>query len=511
MTDQFGRIRAVMTRYLEGDRAFRWVLLIIAALFLLQDGFYTLDGWAHMANARLMLAKWMGDPALVGFVHFNPEPVPNWFGHAMLAALMAVLPALWAEKVHWVLLVLAMAIGGQRFVQAWSGRTDLRVLLLLPIFLGHLFVLGFYNFLWGVAASLWCAAWWCATKDEHWSRWPKLLLCTVLVWTCHGSCVPFFFALIGAISVADRRPVSIRRLLLTGLMFLPAFFALWFFNAHQQQNWSGLALSELAHRLARLDWSVWYDHSRERPITVALGAALLLGIVAAWLERGKQKGRRGWPLPALGSSLLIAYFLIPDDTGYASFISLRLASLSALVFALWICTVPSFRPWVSMVVGGLALFVLSGKVVIGAREARQACDHRDVLLRAATHLRSGDVVLPIWRDDRWLYQHRADILGLGAPMRLLENSECNKRYFPLVWDDALPNAFRRVAFYEDGCLQGILDHVRRGEEPAVDHLVFMGNRLDSTECGVRGALELADSLGYRISFQEKDVIVRSRP
>jgi hypothetical protein len=492
-----------------GDRPFWATTAATVLFFLLQDGFFTLDGWAHSANARLMLARCSDAPYLEGFVRFNPVPVPNWAGHALIAGLMAVFPPLFAEKVHWALLVLALASGGHRVVRAWSRMTDARALLLLPVLLGQLFVFGFYNFLWGVAASLWCAAWWCRSPDR-WHRWVILPLCTALVWSCHGSCVFFFFALIVAMETASLRPFPFRRMLGTLVAFTPAFVALWYFNTLHEQDWSGFTIKELALRLARMEWSVWYDGSREWVMSLTLGIAMLIGVFFALHGGAGVRDRRRWPLPVLAIVFLIAYFMIPDNTGYANFISVRLASVFALMLALWVCVVPSFPRSVTAAIGGLAVVALVGKLDIAAKEGAQARKDRDVLMRAATSMRPGDVVLPVWRDDRWLYQHRADVLGMSLPLRLLENSECNKRYFPLVWDEALPEAFRKVAYYEDPCSKGMLEHMRSGMIPAVDHIVFMGNRLDTSECAVHGLLGLADSLGYRIAFAEADVRVLSR-
>jgi hypothetical protein len=494
----------------HGQRPF-WAATIGTALFfLVQDGFFTLDGWAHAANARLMLAKAMGAPFLDGFVRFDPVPVPNWSGHVLLAVLMAVFPPLFAEKVHWALLVLASASGALRFVSAWSGKTDARALLLLPVLLGQLFVFGFYNFLWGVAASLWCAAWWCGRTSDRWTHYPLLALATGLVWSCHGSCVPFFFALIVAIEAASSSPRVVRRMLSALLAFTPAFLALWSFNMRQELDWSGFTVKDLAVRLVRMEWSVWYDGSREWVMSLASGAAMLLGAFFA-IRRGALQGERsGWPLAILGVLVLAAYFIIPDNTGYANFISVRLASLFALVLVLWVCVAPAFPKWATATIAGLAVIVVIGKLDIAAKEGAQAREDRDVLMRAAAHMRPGDVVLPVWRDDRWLYQHRADVLGLSLPLRLLENSECNKRYFPLVWDDALPEAFRKVAHYEDPGARVIMEHMRAGKTPPVDRIVFMGNRLDTTDRTVAGTMHLADSLGYRTTFTEGDVRVLSR-
>lgn len=494
----------------QGDRTFLLATCATALFFLVQDGFYTLDGWAHGANARLMLAEATGAPFLDGFVRFNPVPVPNWAGHVLLAALMSVLPALFAEKVFWALLVILLALGSRRFVKAWSGSVDARALVVLPVLLSQLFVFGFYNFLLGVAATLWCAAWWCGAAHRLRYHWVTLLFCTILVWFCHGSCVFFFFALIIAVETAPLRPSPFRRIFGVLVTFTPAFVALWYFNAGQKQDWSGFVFQELVRRLVRMEWSVWYDGSREWVMSLALGIAMLIGVFFALRRGAGLPGRKPWPLPVLAALLLIAYFIIPDNTGYANFISVRLGSLFALVLALWVCVVPPFTNRATVAIGGLAVVALIGKLDIAAKEGAQARKDRDVLMRAAASMLPGDVVLPIWRDDRWLYQHRADVLGLSLPLRLLENSECNKRYFPLVWDDALPQSFRKVAQYEDPCARWILEHMRTDKAPFVDRIVFMGNRLDPSDCTVAGAIRLADSLGYRTTFNEADVRVLSR-
>ena len=86
------------------------------------------------------------------------------------------------------------------------------------------------------------------------------------------------------------------------------------------------------------------------------------------------------------------------------------------------------------------------------------------------------------------------------------------RYDERDWLETLrPINDEMRSLQRDALVAHILHHMRSGRAPMVDHLVFMGNRLDTTECSVRAAMDLADSLGYRHSFEEADVVVLSRP
>jgi len=490
-------------------RLFAGAVLVVVLFLLLQDGFYTMDGWAHLANAQLLREVLKDRSWLEGFVQLNAAPVPNWGGHVVLASLLAVFPPFLAEKLHWALLFAALAFGARRYLRTWMPHPDAPALLLLPVLLGQLFVLGFYNFLWGVAVSLWCAAWWGGARRSGSGNWAGLFAATVLVWCCHGSCVPFLLVLVLASELRMTTPAVWWRMGGVGLAFVPAFTALALFDHRQQVEGEPMMPAEGVRTIVQLQWSVWYDAQREVLLTAVLGAALVLAVVMAARHR-TEAGRRAWPLLAAAGTLLLAGFIVPDDLGYASYIGLRIATLAMLVLVLWALAAMPQRPWAFAVLSALALCVVAGRLVLAAREGRQALPEREVVEHAARTMRPGDLVLPIWRDDRWNMQHRVDVLGATVPLRVLENYECTKGYFPLVWSPELPPAFRAQVGYADDRLDGMRRHLLAGSAPQVDHIVLMGPQAGTEEEVVRALLATADSLGYVSSFAERDVRVWSR-
>lgn len=487
-----------------------------ALFFLIQDGFFTLDGWAHGANARLLTAVVLGEPALDGLVRLNPSLVPNWSGHVLLALLQTIVPGLWAEKVLLALLVLTQAFGCARYVQALTGqRANVLLLLCLPAMLGQVLVFGFYNFMFATGVALWLAALWLDWIPDRWYRWPMLSSATLVVYVCHGSCVPFFLllVLIGVFSRSDPPHLMPRMWRAAGIVlsFVPALLMLLAFD-HGRAGTSVHADAGAAwDRLWRFTWIAPYDGYRERVHVLLFIAALISGLIAV-LRRGPTEcPARTWPVLAGAGGLVAGYFLLPDDTGYASYISLRVLTLAFLLLVIWLAARHVSRPLFAAAAAAMTLVSLGLALRFMAVEGAQARTDRDVVLRAAQRFKAGAVVLPVWRDARWLHQHRADLLGLERPVLLLENSQCNKGYCPLVWGDQLPDAFNKVAHYADPEHAALRQYMRSGTSPAVDHIVFMGPDLVLSEGAPHRLHAFADSLGYRVSFHEKDVLVLSRP
>src|SRR5690349_10125799 len=82
-----------------GRYLFHAVVLLNTLPALLFRFFPTMDGPAHLYNARLIRELLGGNSALAPYVVLNDFPVPNWLGHFILAAAGAVVPAFLAEKI----------------------------------------------------------------------------------------------------------------------------------------------------------------------------------------------------------------------------------------------------------------------------------------------------------------------------------------------------------------------------------------------------------------------------
>jgi hypothetical protein len=85
------------------------LLALLNLLPLLPDPFFTtLDGPAHLYNARLIGDLAFSSDSQAGeFFRFNPENLTNFTGHLMLLALLQLFPAGTAEKILIALILLA--------------------------------------------------------------------------------------------------------------------------------------------------------------------------------------------------------------------------------------------------------------------------------------------------------------------------------------------------------------------------------------------------------------------
>ena len=81
----------------------RWFFLAVTILNLfpifISKFFPTLDGPSHLYNSNLIVNLLFNSEGLSSFFALNPELVPNWSGHFILAAFNSIMPAFVAEKI----------------------------------------------------------------------------------------------------------------------------------------------------------------------------------------------------------------------------------------------------------------------------------------------------------------------------------------------------------------------------------------------------------------------------
>jgi hypothetical protein len=118
----------------------------------------TADGPAHVYNAMVMRELLAGTPEFARVYEIDWRPHPNWLGHLLLIAAMAVVPPVIAEKIVVSAIVLTF-IGS---LWAISGILDARnrvyAILALPLTFHMLLQLGFYNFSLATALMLFTLA-----------------------------------------------------------------------------------------------------------------------------------------------------------------------------------------------------------------------------------------------------------------------------------------------------------------------------------------------------------------
>ena len=148
----------------------------------------TMDGAAHLYNARLLLELvFNGGEGLQGYYSLNPEPVPNWTGHLVLMLGMLVgLPAFLAEKVLLLCIGIGLPLAFYSLVKKIRSEAPGPLsLLILPFVYTFLFGLGFYNFTLGLVFFLLTLRQWFSIREQP--DFGKYILLFVGIALCYFS------------------------------------------------------------------------------------------------------------------------------------------------------------------------------------------------------------------------------------------------------------------------------------------------------------------------------------
>jgi hypothetical protein len=303
-------------------------------------GFMTQDGPAHLYNAHILVRSF--DPASPFRDTFvvKWEPLPNWAGHVVTAALVAILPPRAVDRAMTTLTLVAFAAAVARLRTRVAGPlTPTAALLAALLALNVAWLFGFSSFLLGAClfpATL--GAWWTG-RDAGWSprRAAGLAVLTVLGYFCH--LVSLGLTVVGLAvleAFTPARPGERAGRAATTAAGLIPLAPLGFVYLRLMRQGSGVApeWKHLARPLSPGSWLAqltWVDpislarkdylpiagtvagwHDALAPV-LWLGLALGLAIVAAWRSGDCDHSRRGWWV--LAALLVVGGTLGPDTLG----------------------------------------------------------------------------------------------------------------------------------------------------------------------------------------------------
>lgn len=492
------------------DRLVHWgilfVLFLNAIWILTVPSFPTLDGWTHSHTARML----MQGPS-EGIFCENPGIVPNRVGHFLLGALQIVLPPLTAERVLLAMIMLGLGTGAYALSRSFGGRSA-AALLILPFTVNFLLVLGFHNFLLGLAMALWFAAWWTTRSRATWMTYALLTLASFLLFYTHTTALVLFYMLVGMHELTlfsgprervEGKPTGRpwRKLLFFTIACLPAGLLFLKFNSSQATAWGEVDRSANLRELFDLRSLVLLGDVESKfnyAMKLVLIGSMLLALYARSQRPTPLRPRHSDAPFLVGLLLLVLYFVLPDSSGYASYITVRLQLMALILFIVWIAIQPIDRP-ATLAIAAMVLLLQHARTGHYEKELAPIAERRDQLLEAASHLPEGSVVLPFSTEDNWLLGHVSSLLAVERNVALLDNYECATGYFPLVWCPSMPEPLRMHLSGGDRCLGWLESYVAQGTVPVIDRIVLIGYAKDATSCG---ALNLQGVLSehYRIGF-----------
>ena len=117
--------------------------------------FVTQDGPAHLYNAEILARSFAADSPFRQSYRVQWEPLPNWAGHLLLAALGAVAPPRGANLAQTALTLAGLAASVLWLRASIAGARGFRIAAMLAAILSMnvVWLLGFTSFLLGASTS----------------------------------------------------------------------------------------------------------------------------------------------------------------------------------------------------------------------------------------------------------------------------------------------------------------------------------------------------------------------
>lgn len=427
------------------DKLLFWLLWLIHLLPVwMLTPFPTVDGPAHLYNARLMLELWRGNPTVSEFYVLNPLLQPNVLGHVLLAGMMALgLPALLAEKLLLTTLVALLPIAFRKLVlRLYAGAGDV-VLLVFPFVYGFLFFMGFYNFLLGTVLLFFGIEKWISLVGKSVNRRDAsvLIVIALLALYAHLYAFAWFVVFTALVLLADMfgKEKSLTnkqmafKMLVWGLPLLPALYHIirGKFSGGETVFASPSALWDLIYQVQP---AKGLEYGKANIYIQWLFWLLLLRLALLVYEAVKKGLRPETTLLRMAFLLLsIALFALPDGTALSGMVSQRTGLLWFFSLLALLAATP-VHAWIRWAGRAVALVVSLSLLWLynGALQREQGVSHSVAL--AARSIPAGAVVYVENTSRKMLNTHVSNYLGAGRPLIISENYQAALPYFPVSWN-----------------------------------------------------------------------------
>jgi hypothetical protein len=346
----------------------------------------TQDGPSHLAGAAV-LAHY-SDPdstVLRQYYRIDLSPSSNLLTQLLLAGMMRLISPSNAEKLLVIGYLIAFPLSLRYAIRSVDRRAGWLALLALPFTFNPLFFLGFYNFGYGVALSMFTIGF-ALRHRRAWNLRTTAILSLLYLLAFGAHLLPFVMALafIGIVAGCDalgelhraRRTSGLSagavrdvgaQLLPPMLAALPALALATAFLVRSGETSSSRIvyrpLGKLIAGLGTLTVSIVSYASAE------IVCSLLLALVFAYLVL-KTVRRVGWtavrgpaaPFAATAVFGFLLYLVVPDEVGQFSAINYRLGLYATLFLVLWLAVQPVGRriQWLT----GIASLVIALSLMV---------------------------------------------------------------------------------------------------------------------------------------------------
>jgi hypothetical protein len=131
--------------------------------------------------------------------------------------------------------------------------------------------------------------------------------------------------------------------------------------------------------------------------------------------------------------ILALYFLLPDMFKGYGFVSARLLVFFFLFFISWLAS-GYMNFWIKITAVLVIIVMNTFMLSIYINESRKLNVSACEVEKAASYIPPYSSVLPVNQSGKWIYGHFSNYLGIDKPMVILENYEAGLNYFPINWN-----------------------------------------------------------------------------
>jgi hypothetical protein len=328
----------------------RLLYLALSLVYLIPiwavDYLPTTDGPAHTYSAWVLRQLGSSEPSwLDRYYEVDARPLPNWLGHAAMAALMTAVPPRTAEKLVASGYILLFLAGARFLVTSVDPARGWLAFLAFPLAYNQLFQMGFYNFCLGLAFCLFAVGLWWRRRDAPGPRLAlQLNALLFLVWFAHLVAHLLALVALGALWLMtlrrDGRFRGLRHLGHLAILAPQALLPLWFMAGHEgEMTWTARPMSVLWSYLLQMG-PVFSLHRGELRIGTILGVAFLALLVLTLRGRLGGERRLAWRKgdAFLGLSILfvVLFFAAPEGGVGGSMLKHRIALVPPLLLLPWL-------------------------------------------------------------------------------------------------------------------------------------------------------------------------------
>ena len=422
-----------------------WFLITANSLpILCNQYFLTLDGPAHLYNAKLVLqVLFENNKLLNSFYDFNTYPEPNLTGHVMMELLLTIIPPWLTEKTIQLLYVFGFPISFFYFLKSQCQNVGYKFIYFFPFIFAFTFIIGFYNYcisliLFFVCLSIWNS--YCKSAEIK-----KLFLLSLFLFLLYFShALVFLFCILTIIAIAlssflnNKNKQQLKSQIITvTLVSLPGilFIATFFYTKREANQISYLSFKELINWIYTLKPVIAYG-TEQLYLTTSLFFTYTISALLKLVFRFKNKSFKLNYKTDIFFFLFLLFgvliFIIPDKFASGGFITMRIIMFTFFFLIIWICT-QDHSKWIEKFSVPL-VFVLYAALSIShfnhySKLNSEVQDQQSCL----NLIKPNSTLLPLNYSKHWLQSNMSNYLGTQFPLLILDNYEATQKPFQLHW------------------------------------------------------------------------------